>query len=472
MMNKLIQEALETFPNFVVVDNVGRIVYLTDGYAKLLGTTKEGVSGRPVENVIPGTRLQTVLKTGEAEMGSVMNLFDHTQNCEISVVCNRIPIKENGKVVGALAVTIMNDLSEVKKLHEEVERIKSENEQYKEKLCALEQSMYPLEKIIGRSKAVKDIKKTISDYADSNLAVLITGETGVGKEVFAKAIHQASNRAFNNYVKINCSAIPGTLLESELFGYVEGAFTGAVKGGKVGKFELADKGTLLLDEIGEMPIDLQAKLLRILQEKEFEKVGDIKTIPFTARLVCCSNQNIENMVFHGMFRQDLYYRINAIEITIPPLRERPEDIELLCQHFLSRINRENSLNIQGFDERVFDLFYSYDWPGNVRELEHIIERAAVICRDDIISIKELGFLIDKQKNQNTTYSNKKSYAINEHIDGYSLQKQTQDTERKLIIQALFQTGWNKTKAAALLNIDRSRLYSKLKKYNIQLKEES
>lgn len=465
-MHQLIQAALETFPNFVIVDKSGRIMYLNDVYAKLLGTTKEAAMGKLADGVIPDTRLHRVLKTGKEEIGSIMTLFDHSKGHEISVVCNRIPIKENGKVIGALATTTINNLFEVDRLYKEIEAIKQENLMYQEKLNEIAKSINPLERIVGQSKVIKSLKRTISDYADSNLAILITGETGVGKEVFARAIHQVSNRVFNNYVQINCAAIPVTLLESELFGYADGAFTGALKGGKMGKFELADKGTLLLDEVGEMSMDLQAKLLRVLQEKEFEKVGGIKGIPFTARLICCTNQNIDTMIEEGRFRQDLYYRINTVELTIPPLRDRLEDIEPLCQHFLIRINRENNLNIQGIDDKVIELFQSYEWPGNVRELEHIVERAAVICRKDIITIKELDFFIDKL--------NRKGIRLmvdgngrEKYMEDYSLHKQMENKEKELVLQALQQTGGNKTKAAKLLNIDRSRLYSKLKKYNIQ-----
>ena len=466
-MEELILASLETFPNFVVVDRTGRVAYLTDSYAKLLGTTKEAALGKPVEDVIPGTRLNTILKTGEEEIGSIMTLFDYSQNCDVSVVCNRIPIRKNDKIIGAIGVTIMNNLSEVNKLHEEVDRIRRENTQYKEKLQIIEKSMHPLEQVIGLSEEIRNIKKMISDYADSNLAILITGETGVGKEVIAKAVHHVSRRSFNNYVKINCSAIPGELLESELFGYEEGAFTGASKSGKIGKFELADKGTLLLDEIGEMPMNLQVKLLRAIQEKEFEKIGGIKTIPFTARLICCTNQNIDEMISKGTFRQDLYYRINAIEINIPPLRERLDDIEPLCQHFISRINRENHLNINSPDEKVLEMFQSYDWPGNVRELEQVIERASVICRSDVITTEDLKFFTDKiarQKSMLVPYAEVSS--DKRHNEDFSLQKQALRTEKELIMQVLSQTGGNKTKAAKILNIDRSRLYSKLKKHGI------
>lgn len=459
-INNLLQAALETFPNFVIVDNKGTVVYLNGGYANLLGTTKENAIGKPVNSVIPDTRLSIVLKTGKEEIGSVMKLFDHSKNEEVTVVCNRIPIMENGEVIGALAATTISNIFDVAKLYEEIEAIKSENRKYQKKLDAIKQSMHPLEKIIGKSKATIDIKKLITDYADSNLSILITGETGVGKEVFAKAIHQVSNRALNNYVKINCAAIPQNLLESELFGYAEGAFTGASKGGKIGKFELADKGTLLLDEIGEMPIDLQVKLLRVLQEKEFEKIGGLKAIKFNTRIICSTNQNIEDMVANGQFRQDLFYRINIIEIYIPPLRERLDDIEPLCLHFIKRINQENGTKITGINKEVINMLYQYHWPGNVRELEHVIDRAAVICKSGELKLNHLTFFIERQ--------NRRKRSVDSPVSSeQTLRDQTQKTEKEAILQALRQVGGNKTKAAELLHIDRSRLYSKLKKYGIR-----
>jgi len=452
-MQQLIEAALETFPNFVIVDDKGVIVYINEVYANLLGNKKESAIGKKVDTVIPGTKLNRVLTTGEEEIGQVMTLYNHERGEEISLVCNRIPIKKDGKVIGALAATTINDIFDVAKLHREIEH-------YKKQLAEIQNNSNPLDRIIGNSPAIQNIKKIISEYADSNLTILITGETGVGKEVFAKAIHQCSNRSLNSYIKINCAAIPDTLLESELFGYESGAFTGASKNGKPGKFELADKGTLLLDEIGEMPMSLQVKLLRVLQEKEFEKVGGIKTIPFTARLICCTNQNIDEMVADGEFRQDLFYRINIVEIPVPPLRERMDDIKPLCYHFLNRINLEHHLQINEFQEDVFDLFYQYNWPGNVRELEHVIERAAVICKGHVLEKANFKFFMDKKR--------KPVLSPNQLTDiDFTLREQTQKTEKETIIQALRQTGGNKSKAAQLLNIDRSRLYSKIKKLNIE-----
>lgn len=463
-MHHLIESALETFPNFVIVDEEGIVVYLNEGYANLLGVQKNDAIGRPVDTVIPDTKLRQTLNHGQEEIGSVMQLFDHVTQQEISVVCNRIPIKEDGRVIGALAATTINNIFDVAKLHAEIEKIKRENSKYKKKLAEIQQASNPLDRIIGNSPAIQTIKKTISEYADSNLSILITGETGVGKEVFAKAIHQCSDRSFNNYVKINCAAIPDTLLESELFGYESGAFTGASKNGKPGKFELANKGTLLLDEIGEMPLGLQAKLLRVLQEKEFEKVGGVKILPFTARLICCTNQNIEDMVEDKTFRQDLYYRINIVEIAVPPLRERFEDIEPLCYHFLHRINLDHGLQIESIEHEVFQLFYQHSWPGNVRELEHVIERAAVTCKDSILKKADFTFFIDKNSKKMRSELNQEQ---DNPDDQYFLRSQTEKAERDAIIQALRQANGNKTKAAQILHIDRSRLYSKLKKYNIE-----
>ena len=277
-MDELLLEALETFPNFVVIDDKERVVYLNEGYAQLLGTTAKETIGRPVVQVIPNTRLHLVLRSGKEEMGSVMSLYDHTTDQDITVVCNRIPIRRNGKIVGAVAATTISDLLDVARLNEEIKAIRSENQRYKAELEKMKSVMNPLNQVVGQSHAIRQLKESIADYADSGLTVLLTGETGVGKEVFARAVHQLSRRAGGSYVKINCAAIPANLLESELFGYADGAFSGAAKGGKPGKFQLADHGTLLLDEIGEMSLDLQSKLLRVLQEKEIERVGGTKPV--------------------------------------------------------------------------------------------------------------------------------------------------------------------------------------------------
>ena len=459
-MEYLLARALETFPNFIVVDDKAQIVHLNESYATLLGTNPGEAIGKPVQDVISNTRLDLIVKSGREEIGSIMTLHDQATGEDVTVVCNRIPIFENGKVIGAVAATTMSNLFEVTKLHNEIEKAKKEKDYYKSKLNAIESNLNPLNRIIGVSKAVEHIKETINDYADSNLAFLITGETGVGKEVFAKAIHQMSLRSLNNYVKINCAAIPDNLLESELFGYADGAFTGAMKGGKMGKFELADKGTILLDEIAEMPLELQVKLLRVLQENEFERVGSLKTTKFNARIICSTNRDIEELVEKGLFRRDLYYRVNIVELYIPPLRERLEDIAPLCDYFIERLNQDSAKKVSGVDKRVIDLFYQYNWPGNVRELKHIIERAFVICKSRTLSLDDLSFFSERMRRQ-------RSKEAVGSADS-TLREQRHRAELDAIVQALKQAGGNKSKAAQILQIDRSLLYYKLKKFGMDL----
>ena len=402
-MDELMQCALESFPNFVVADAKGRIVYLNEGYARLLGTTSRAAIGRPVSEVIPNTRLNIVLKTGQAEMGSIMTLYDHVTEREITLVCNRIPVRKDGKCIGVLAATTMGNIFEVTRLYEELEHIRLENQKYKAELEALRNSIKPLDRVIGKSCTIREVKQTISDYADSNLTFLITGETGVGKEVFARAIHQSSGRSLQSYVKINCAAIPGTLLESELFGYADGAFSGAAKGGKIGKFELA------------------------------------KSVEVDVRIICCTNQNLEKMVQEGRFREDLYYRINVVELNIPPLRERLEDIPPLCSFFLEKVNEENGYAITGLEEDVLTLF-----------------DAAVRCKSGMMTTRHVDFLAARASRQREQTQ----------LEPASLRERTQQAELESILQALDRTGGNKTKAARLLGIDRSRLYSKLKKYHL------
>ncbi len=454
-MDELLLDALDTFPNIVVINSQEEVVYLNRAYARLLGTTLQEAVGQKVTKIIPNTRLHLVLRSGEAEMGSVMTLFDHTTGQDVTVVCNRIPIRRDGKVVGVVAATTISDLLDVARLNDQIKALRSENQRYTAELEQMKNAMNPLNSVIGQSPAIQQIKESISDYAGSSLAVLLTGETGVGKEVFARAIHQLSGRK-GSYVKINCAAIPSTLLESELFGYASGAFSGASRGGKIGKFQLADHGTLLLDEIGEMSLDLQSKLLRVLQEKEITQVGGVKPKKIDVRILCSTNQDLERLIREGRFREDLYYRINVVELHIPPLRDRREDIAPLCDYFISKSNKENGYAITKVDRDVLDLFYRYSWPGNVRELEHVIQRAAVRCHTGSITLRHTDFLSVKAHRA----------GISESEPSLSLRDLTAQAERDSILLALERCGGNKTKAAQMLGIDRTRLYHKLRKYQI------
>lgn len=450
---QLIMNTLETLPNVIIVDSIGTIVYLNRNYAEILGVTVEDTLGKPVEQVIPNTRMTKILETGIDEIGSFMKVHKKQTSKDITLVCNRLVIRENGDIIGAIAMTTLNNLSEVEALKRDYLNMIEENRNMKEELLHLRQAMNPLENIIGISRSIRDIKQEITNYAKSNLPVLITGETGVGKEVIAEAIHACSNRSMNNYIKINCAAIPSELLESELFGYEEGAFSGAKKNGKIGKFELAHNGTLLLDEIGDMPMHLQVKLLRVLQEGVIDKIGGSTSTPVNVRLICSTNCDLQMKIDEKTFREDLYYRINVIEINIPPLRARKEDIPSLIKHFISSVNQEEGLSIKGVDKEALEKLKQHYWKGNTRELKHVIQRAAVLKKQGQLTFSDFSFF-------------KKRLISKQLVCDDSLKQKLEGLEVETITNALSLYNGNKSKAAKHLNMDRSILYKKLKKYDL------
>lgn len=481
--------AIETIPNFVIINKKGIITYINESYCEMLGIRQEEALGRPAADVIPGTKLPEIIETGRMDLGAIMHFHNHKTGQPLTLACSRVPLIKNGTIIGAVGLTTLNDMTELPKLLDEVSRLQEKNKKYKEELEKLTRRDIPLGKIIGSSPSIESVKKTIRDYADSSLSILITGETGVGKEIFATAVHEMSRRKNKPFVKINCAAIPHDLLESELFGYEDGAFTGARAKGKKGKIEAADHGTLLLDEIGEMSLDLQSKLLRVLQEQEIERIGGTKPIKIDVRLVCSTNRNILDLIREKKFRADLYYRINTVEIEIPPLRERKGDIPTLCSHFIRQINRESDIHTQGISSEVLDLLISYDWPGNVRELKHVVERLAFINPESMITIEDCGFLLSRIQNMVSSEMpsplqtdagatslpiiqpplSQSADPIGEHsFSVHSIRELKEQTEKSAILSALKEAGGNKAKASRILGIDRSLLYYKLKKYHIEL----
>ena len=308
--------------------------------------------------------------------------------------------------------------------------------------------------IIGKSKKMQELFQEISIVSKSDATVLIEGESGTGKELVARAIHKLSKRAENPFIAVNCSAIPLELFENELFGHEKGAYTGAV-GREVGKIELAGEGTLFLDEVGELPPLAQAKLLRVLQEKEFFRVGGTKLLPMKCRIICATNRNLEEMVEKKEFREDLFYRINVVHLKIPPLRERKEDIPLLVNHFLRKYAQQNEKEIYAIDDSALDVLMEYDWPGNVRELENAIERAVVMCQEGVIKKEHLPPRIFKNSKKESDLS----------IDDLGTTNLL-ELEKKLILKVLEEENWNQTKTAERLGISRKQLRTKMKNFGL------
>ncbi len=311
---------------------------------------------------------------------------------------------------------------------------------------------HSFQNLIGRNKTMQNIYSLLEDLANLDTTVLVTGESGTGKELVARALHYSGNRAFKPFTTVNCSALAESLLKSELFGHVKGAFTGAIKD-KQGRFAAADGGTLLLDEIGDISPMIQLKLLRVLQEKEFERVGESIPRKVDVRVIACTNKDLKEKVKRGEFRQDLYYRLKVVEVNLPPLRDRLEDLPLLVDHFRRTFNDRFSKNIEGISTEVLDRFMDYAWPGNVRELEHVMEHAFVLCHGGAITLKHLPADIRHAE-------------APEESPRPKSKQQTSEIEVQAIREALVKTGWNKSKAARLLGIGRRTIYRKIEDHQI------
>ncbi len=312
--------------------------------------------------------------------------------------------------------------------------------------------------LIGNSMAMQTVYKDIGRVADSNATVLIQGESGTGKELVARAIHSNSSRRNKPFIKINCANLPDSLLESELFGYEKGAFTGASHT-KIGKFEVAHQGTIFFDEIGEISLSTQAKLLRAIQEKAFDRIGGTETLKVDVRILAATNRRLKQSVLEGGFREDLFFRLNVVNISIPPLRERKEDIPLLVAHFLAKYNKESNRQVKGFSEEAKRLLLAYDWPGNVRELENVVERAIIMARGPIVVPEDIE-LTAQEKKQPIPWQN----TIEQNLP---LKKIVADVERQVILKALQDHDWCRTTVARALGINRRSLYAKMKELGIE-----
>ena len=434
----------------VVTDLNGHITHFNKPYGEFLGINPTKQIGKHCTEVVENSRMHIVARTGRPEINESQRIMNQ------DMVVQRIPIRKNGKMVAVFGQVMFKDIRDLRKLAEKLKVLESKVELYEKELISLRSTKYTFESIIGVSEVITGLKTDALQAAATSLPVLITGESGTGKELFAQAIHHASPRKIRPFVKINCAAIPKDLLESELFGYEKGAFTGAKIEGKPGKLELAQGGTVFLDEIGDMPLEMQPKLLRVLEEKEFERVGGTSLVKADFRLIAASNQDLEKMLENGKFRKDLYYRLNVIPLYIPPLRERNEDIIPMARSMLHQISKDATMAEIYLGLEAEKTLAKYDWPGNAREVSNVLERTLSSLKGETIHLSDLPFYL---------YRNEKGLPISK---GDSLRSIQATTEREAIRYALESTNYNKAQSAQLLGIHRTLLYKKMKKYNLPL----
>ncbi len=435
----------------ILVDKDGIIRMINSVFADYLQKEKAEVVGRHVVNVDKNTRFPYVLKTKKAEI-AYKHRFENGQ----TAIVHRIPVLDGeGEVLYGFGMLLFQNLEEFRTIIEKNKQLHSELFHMKNQLKRICGAKYNWDTIIGSSEKMIQAKFMGKKAAMTTSNVLLLGESGTGKELFAHAVHNDSGRGDYPFIRVNCAAIPSELLEAELFGYEEGAFTGARKGGKIGKFEFANGGTIFLDEIGDLPLDMQAKLLRVLQERELERIGGNETIQLDVRVIAATNVDLQEKVAAGLFREDLYYRLDVMTISIPPLRERMDDLPALTERFIEKLSEQIGKYVTQIAPSALDILMKYSWKGNVRELENILERAINMADGDTILPSHLPFHVTSEQFTDIKGPTK------------PLKELLETVEKKAIMRAVEEAGGNRVQAAKLLGIGRSSLYEKMEKYQIQ-----
>jgi transcriptional regulator with PAS, ATPase and Fis domain len=431
--------------SLVIVDKEGIVQFMDPRTERYFGLQPGGARGVRMRELDPASGFPIVIATKIPMIGKIREI-DGTKR-----VSSVFPLTDEGKLIGAIG-TLLHNL-------EEAETIKGALCHPRQKKNDGQNSVYTFDKILGTSKLMKDAVATAKRISTLNTDVLIVGESGTGKELFAHGIHGYLH-ADRPFVSVNCAAIPFDLAESQLFGYERGAFTGSAPSGKAGAFEMASNGTIFLDEMSSLPLALQGKFLRVLQEREIQRVGSSETIKVNFRFIAATNVDLPKLVEEGKFRADLYYRVARPALYIPPLRERREDIILYLQSFLETVNKSFKTTIRGFSKEAMDILVAYDWPGNVRQLIYVLKQIAIEAWD----VKEIA--VEHLPGEIRT-PGRRSYERN--VDNSALDKpqQSRDKERDSIVAALRQTKGNKRKAAMLLGMPRSTFYHKIKRYCIR-----
>lgn len=429
----------------VVADRQGIILNMNRACEEALGSEARRAVGRPIALTVPESKYARVLQTGRPEVWE----FREARGTKAIVI--EAPLWSKGEVVGVLGQVFSVESELVDLLLQKLRQLEAEVNYYRERLQAEQQSVFAFGRIKTFNRRMRHVLEMARKAAPTNATVLILGESGTGKEVLARAVHQESPRRQGPFVKIDCAAIPEELMESELFGYEEGAFTGAKRGGKPGKIEMAAGGTLFLDEIGDMSLGMQAKLLRVLQDKEFERVGGTKPVKVDVRVIAATNKNLEKLVRDGRFREDLFYRLNVVTLLLPPLRERLEDIPLLVESILERLEGQHGRKLNLVPATV-DCLKRYHWPGNVRELENVLERAAIMADQGTIYPSHLPPSL--QQGSRLTQQVR------------PLEEIRSEAEKEAILLALDNSGGHIARAAKALGVSRQALYAKMARYGL------
>lgn len=450
-LNEKFKKILETSHDLICfIDENRKVSYINPMYKKIFDIEESKIIGKDLIDISPNGYRLRVFNSKKAIENVIL-----TKN-DVNILCTIEPIFIDNLFKGVISIS--KTVNEIKDIAKKLEHSEAELNYYKSELKRHNELSGSFNNIIGNSSSLKDILVTVDKASASTSTVLIRGESGTGKELIAKAIHNNSSRNDKPFVRVNCAAIPENLIESELFGYEKGAFTGAVKS-KPGKLNIADTGTLFLDEIGDMPKSMQVKLLRVLQEREFESVGGLVTQKVDIRIIAATNRNLEEMIKEREFREDLYYRLNVIPIMLPPLRKRKEDINLLVEHFIKNLSKKLDKSVNNIDKTSLYYLMNYQWPGNIRELENIIERAINMCDGNIITAKDLPIYITNIEPKNDSIS------IDENSPIFKL-----ETYEKKIITLAMKKYKSYNKAGKALGITHRTVALKCKKYGINIDE--
>jgi transcriptional regulator with PAS, ATPase and Fis domain len=453
------------YDGIVIVDREGIVVMVNLAFAQVLNVSPQAIIGKHVHQAYPNSQpshLPAVMQSGTPEIG-----ITHYLNGK-QVYASLFPLFKDGTVIGGIGKILFKDVREITLIANRLQAAPESRNQSRNVAQAGSMFRYDVKNIVGHSQKMQELKEAVLRVAQNNSNVLLLGESGTGKELFAHAIHAASNRRYSQFVKINCAAIPEHLLESELFGYAEGAFTGARKGGQLGKFQQAHNGTIFLDEIGDMPLYMQAKMLRVLEEKELTQLGSAKARMIDVRVVAATNSNLQQLVKEGKFREDLYYRLKVVTLDIPPLRERMDDISAITETFIGLFNAEFGLHVQGLDREAWEIIRRYHWPGNIRELRNVIESAFNAVDGPTINrahlpdqLLQLFPLVRAQAGTTPEEAVKEFVRCN--LGKKDFNRFMDEFEKLLVQEAVKFSRGNKLQAAKVLGISRQWLYKKLQK---------